>query len=223
MKYKRRYQTERPKLQYVILEWLYFQNGLTRKLFYFLINHFEGGQFYSTTLRKIFKDNYDITVGIGSYGCFTTNFRPHVKIGNYCSIAPGVQRLVGNHTIDNVSTHPIFYSSDFGCVDVTDYTEHHLTIGNDVWIGVNAIITGNVEYIGDGAIIGAGAVVTKNVEPYTIVGGVPAKFLRRRFSVEDGELLMDSHWYDFTPDILRSAILNKANLHDFVNSINNIR
>lgn len=89
MIYKTQYSYSRKGISYKILEKMYFKNSFTRHFFYSFINRFEGSQFYSTSLRRIFHDHFDINVGIGSYGCFTDGFRPHVTIGNYCSIAPG--------------------------------------------------------------------------------------------------------------------------------------
>ncbi|WP_242258205.1 CatB-related O-acetyltransferase [Streptococcus thoraltensis] len=202
MKFDTKYLTYRGKLAYKILKKLYLKNSLTRKLFYQYINRYEGGQFYSTTLRRIFKETRNIDVQIGSYGCFTDGFRPNVTIGAYCSIASGVQRLVGNHPYDNISTYPLFYKKDFGALTETRYDEKQLSIGHDVWIGVNAIITGNVQNIGNGAIIGAGAVVTHDVEPYTIVAGVPARKIGVRFSDSIQEQLEKSKWWELTPDEL---------------------
>lgn len=175
MKFVRDYLTPQPDKKYSVLKRMYLGNKISKHFFYRYIEKNEGGQLYSTTLRRIFKEQYDIDAGIGTYGCFTDGFRPHVKIGNYCSIAPGVQRLVGNHPYSNVSTHPLFYKKEFGALSETHYDEKHLTIGNDVWIGVNAIITGNCSKIGDGAIIGAGAVVTHDVPDFSIVGGYQPK------------------------------------------------
>ena len=175
MKFKKEFLTPVSDKKYLKLKKMFFRNKVSRHFFYKYINENEGGQFYSLTLRRIFREVYDIDAGIGSYGCFTDGFRPHVKIGNYCSIAPGVQRLVGNHPYSNVSTHPLFYKKEFGALSETHYDEKHLTIGNDVWIGVNAIITGNCSRIGDGAIIGAGAVVTHDVPDFSIVGGYRPK------------------------------------------------
>jgi len=198
---------------------MYLGNPVFKRLFYKYIDKYEGGQFYSTTLRKIFSETKDINVGIGTYGCFTDGFRPHADIGSYCSIAPGVQRLVGNHPYSNASTHPLFYSKDFGCVEKTNYIDHRLNIGNDVWIGVNAIITGNVEYIGDGAIIGAGAVVTHNVSSYEIVAGVPAKVIGKRFDQEAQSKLISSAWWDLTPDQLKKCIQYADDINRFTDEV----
>jgi len=174
-------------------------------------------------LRRIFKETYDIEAGIGTYGCFTTNFRPHVHIGNYCCIAPGVQRLVGNHPLNGVSMHPIFYDPSFGCVDTSKYKHHTLNIGHGVWIGVNAIITGNCEHIGNGAVIGAGAVVTHNVPPYAIVVGCPAKIVRYRLSEDEIKLVELSKWWEYTPDQLKGFADMAFDVRKFCESIKSDR
>lgn len=221
MKFKDDYLKSKSEMTYNLLKKMYLSNAITRKFFYQYINRFEGGQFYSMTLRRIYKETKDISVGIGSYGCFTDGIRPHVIIGNYCSFAPGVQRLVGNHPYHNISTYPIFYNKDFGALDKTNYPETHLIIGNDVWIGVNAIVTGGVNSIGNGAIIGAGAVVTKDVEPYSIVAGVPAKVIGQRFSDEIIDKIESSEWWNLTPDKLGSLVRYAENPLTFIEKLHN--
>lgn len=105
----------------------------------------------------------------------------NADIGRYCSIASEVCTISGRHpTSDWVSTSPVFYSNECQCgmsdasEKLFDESSKKTIIGNILWIGARAIILSGVK-IGDGAIIAAGAVVTKDVEPYTIVGGVPAK------------------------------------------------
>ncbi|WP_182374926.1 CatB-related O-acetyltransferase [Pseudomonas putida] len=127
------------------------------------------------------------------------------KIGRFCSIAPGVKIALGEHPVTNVSTHPLFFASKNG-FEVPDGigTPRNLTekkysiavIGNDVWIGANAVICRGVT-IGDGAVVAAGAVVTKDVEPYSIVGGLPAKHLKYRFDSEVIEKLQKSEWWNY--------------------------
>ena len=127
-----------------------------------------------------------------------------LKIGKFCSIAYGAKFLFNsaNHTMRSLSTYPfpIFYDEwEHGLwANKAWDNKGDIVIGNDVWIGFEAVILAGVT-IGDGAIIGARAVVTKDVPPYTIVGGVPAKPIRKRFSDEDIAALMALKWWDLPP------------------------
>ncbi len=122
-------------------------------------------------------------------------------IGKFCSIACGTKFLFNgaNHTLKSLSTYPfpIFYEEwDHGIwADKSWDNKGDIKIGNDVWIGYEAVIMAGVT-IGDGAIIATRAVVTKDVPPYTIVGGVPAKIIRKRFSDEVIEELLKQKWWD---------------------------
>lgn len=131
------------------------------------------------------------------------------KIGRYCSIGSNVKIIAGNHPTSNyVSTHPIFYTTkDFAGLNykhtnnfeeytfVDDSRSFLCEIGNDVWIGEDVKIRNGVS-IGDGAIIASGAFVSKNVLPYAIVGGVPAKIIRYRFEQEDIGFLLKLQWWN---------------------------
>lgn len=122
------------------------------------------------------------------------------KIGKFCSIGPNVLIGVGLHPTNLISTFPAFYSTrkqcQFSFVNKTIVPElGTIEIGNDVWIGANAIIFDDIK-IANGAIIGAGAVVTKDVPPYTIVGGVPAKVIRTRFSESEIAKLESTKWWE---------------------------
>lgn len=124
----------------------------------------------------------------------------HCKIGSFCSIGPNVKIGLGMHPTNFKSTFPAFFSLNKQCqitfCKQNIYNEYgNNIIGNDVWIGANSIILDNVE-IGDGAIVAAGSVVTKNVAPYTIVGGVPAKVIKKRFSEATIQELIHSKWWD---------------------------
>ena len=127
-----------------------------------------------------------------------------LKIGKFCSIAYGTKFLFNsaNHTMRSLSTYPfpIFYEEwEHGLwADKAWDNKGDIVIGNDVWIGFEAVILAGVT-IGDGAIIGARAVVTKDVPPYTIVGGVPARPIRKRFSDEDIAALLALKWWDLPP------------------------
>ena len=126
-----------------------------------------------------------------------------LKIGKFCSIACGAKFLFNsaNHTMKSLSTYPFpIFFEEWG-LDVRDITsawdnKGDIVIGNDVWIGYEAVIMAGVT-IGDGAIIGTRAVVTKDVPPYTIVGGVPAKEIRKRFSEEMIAHLLNAKWWDW--------------------------
>lgn len=125
----------------------------------------------------------------------------YAKIGKFCSIGPEVRIGLGKHPIHLRSTYPGFYAKDVSFYGVTpeyenpEYEYEPISIGNDVWIGCRAMILDGVK-IGDGAIIAAGAVVTKDVPPYAIVGGVPAKIIKFRFEPTHIEELLESKWWD---------------------------
>lgn len=126
-----------------------------------------------------------------------------LTIGKFCSIASGVRFLFNsaNHSMTSLSTYPfpIFFEEwDQDPQKVTHAWENKgdITIGNDVWIGYQAVVLAGVT-IGDGAIIGARAVVTKDVLPYTIVGGIPARPIRRRFSDDTIAKLQKLQWWDW--------------------------
>ena len=144
-------------------------------------------------------------IGEGTY-VGTYNELASVKIGRYCCLASHITVVNATHPIrDYVSFHPAFYSirkqAGFTFVKETTFEEfitvngYSCIIGNDVWIGENVTIIAGVR-IGDGAMIAAGAVVTKDVEPYSIVGGVPAKLIRKRFSENDIDFLLKFRWWD---------------------------
>src|ERR1035437_1773684 len=122
-------------------------------------------------------------------------------IGKFCSIAQGVLISGGNHPSKTfVSTSPVFFSQGKQCgVTFSDgkyFREMGNTkIGNDVWIGANAVVKDDIN-VGDGAIIGAGAIVTKDVAPYSIVIGNPAKVIRYRFELEEIDFLLRFRWWE---------------------------
>ena len=144
-------------------------------------------------------------------------------IGKFCSIACGAKFLFNsaNHNLSSLSTYPfhIFFEEwDLDAKDVTDAWDNKgdIVIGNDVWIDYEAVILAGVT-IGDGAVIGTRAVVTKDVPPYTIVGGVPAKPIRKRFPEGTIELLLQLKWWDWTEERIRQHLseIQSGNVEHF--------
>lgn len=133
-------------------------------------------------------------------------------IGKFCSIACGAKFLFNsaNHTLTSLSTYtfPLFFEEwDLEMKNVAKAWDNkgNIIIGNDVWIGYDAIILSGVT-IGDGAIIGARAIVTKDVPPYTIVGGVPAKAIRKRFNEKTIKSLLNLKWWDWPEERIAANI-----------------
>jgi chloramphenicol O-acetyltransferase type B len=132
-------------------------------------------------------------------------------IGSFCSIGSGAAFIMaGNqgHRSDWISTFPFFWMPEmpaFAGAANGFQPAGDTVIGNDVWIGTEAIVMPGVR-IGDGAVIGARAVVTNDVEPYAIVGGNPAKVIRKRFGDPDIARLLELRWWDWSDDDLRAAM-----------------
>lgn len=138
--------------------------------------------------------------------------REKLIIGKFCSIACGTKFLFNcaNHTLKSLSTYtfPLFYEEwELEKSNITTAWDNKgdIVIGNDVWIGYEAVIMAGV-HIGNGAIIAARAVVTKDVPPYTIVGGTPAKEIRKRFDAEVIQQLLMLKWWDWSADNIRQCL-----------------
>jgi len=175
-----------------------------------IICRIERGELYSKTLRKIFKDYHDVEIGLYTTGGCFVPFQADrfTKIGRYCSIARQMRIMNRNHPLQFQSTHALFCISSLGFCD-NDLVHHiPIEVGNDVWIGHNAIIHPNVKVIGDGAVIAAGAVVNKNVPPYAIVVGNPARIVRYRFSKDIIDKLLETQWWDKSIEELKPQLRN---------------
>lgn len=136
-------------------------------------------------------------------------------IGKYCSISYGVKFILddGSHTCNNVSNYP-FKSDKIG-------KKKGVVIGNDVWIGLNAVILYGVT-IGDGATIAAGAVVTKDVPPYSIVGGVPAKVISKKCTEDEAFAMIRIAWWDWDDDVLSQRMKDfELSISDFIKKYGN--
>lgn len=132
-------------------------------------------------------------------------------IGQFCSISDHCRIGMGGHTLSHISSCPLFTQRINGCQeqwvdqDIHAVEEKRAVLGNDVWVGSHVLINGGVT-VGHGAVIGAGAVVVKDVPPYAIVGGVPAKVIRYRFSPEIIEKLLELQWWNLPDETLKDHI-----------------
>ena len=164
------------------------------------------------------------TMGYGSFVGFNNEFT-NCKIGKYCSIGSNIRVVAATHPVKGfISTHPAFFSDSywFRYVKHAKFKEHLTTsdgyqckIGNDVWIGDNSLILGGVE-IGDGAIVAMGSIVLHDVSPYTIVAGVPAKEIRKRFSDETIESLQKLKWWDKPIEWIEANAEDFSDVEQFV-------
>jgi acetyltransferase-like isoleucine patch superfamily enzyme len=175
----------------------------------------EGGQAFSKSIRKYYSKKYNIKIGYGSYGgCFHYgNIPAGVIFGNYCSIAQGLKIFRANHPVTYFTMHPLFYNPTMGYVNCDMLERLPLIIGHDVWIGTNVIILPGCYEIGNGAVIGAGSIVTKNVLPYAIIAGNPAKLIKMRFTPDIIEKLEATEWWNMKKEEL---IQNKERLGKIV-------
>lgn len=191
--------------------------------------------------NTIFEDNCSIADDVvminSSCGRFTyvgkSSVLSHSKIGRFCSIAQNVRVCRGNHPLNYVSTHPSFYSDT---MKQTGYTIHRgsdlygniykfpegedkyqVVIENDVWIGAHVIILGGVR-IGNGAVIGAGSVVTKDVKPYTIIGGNPARLIKKRFNDDIVNKLQTTKWWNMSLNSIMTHYKDFFNCEQFLNN-----
>jgi len=184
---------------------------------------FEGYNFLSHHVKFV-----SSSIGYASY--ISSNSKiSNTHIGRYTSIGPSVHCIFGKHPSSTfVSTHPSFFStrkqSGFSYTKAQLFKEfadpvmadkkYTISIGNDVWIGANVNIMDGIT-IGDGAIVAAGAMVIKDVEPYSIVGGVPAKLIKYRFPEEQRKFLLQFKWWDKEEKWIRENASAFVNIESF--------
>lgn len=153
--------------------------------------------------KAIIRNN--VKIGKCTYISSNSIIESNVEIGAYCSLAPHIHIAPGEHYTNFITTHPLLFNPAWRkklnieeketYVKTIKKTDEKTVIGNDVWIGLNSIIMRGVT-IGDGAVIAAGSVVTKDIPPYAIVGGVPAKIIKYRFSEEEIKKLLKQKWWN---------------------------
>ncbi|MBA8839408.1 DapH/DapD/GlmU-related protein [Ochrobactrum sp. RH2CCR150] len=165
-------------------------------------------------------------VTVGDFTYFERNGEGiYAEIGKFCSIAANVRINALEHPMERLTTHKLSYRPNeyFRYLGVDGEFRarrqaKRVVIGNDVWIGHGAVITPGVT-VGHGAVIGANAVVTKDVAPYTVVGGVPAKLIRKRFDDAISERLLKLNWWDWPVEKLFEAVpdMQTMAIGDFLN------
>lgn len=180
---------------------------------------------YKSVIDKKTKVNsfskiYKSTIGRYSYVGRNTSITC-ADIGSFCSISSDCVLGLANHTLDFLSTSPLFSEKNNGTgyswTNMQKNPFEKLYIGNDVWVGTKAIVMGGLT-IGDGAVIAAGSIVTKDIPPYAIVAGIPARIIRYRFSEEVIEEIMKIQWWNLSDEKLKENIYlfqsNTINLNE---------
>ncbi len=172
--------------------------GRLRGFVLWLLRRLEGDELRSPTLRKIFSTYWGVDVGMYTHGgCFVPwMVDSHTKIGRYSSIALGARVINHNHPLEFKGTGGLFFNPVLGMCDRWLVDHNPLEIGNDVWIGANAVILPEVNRIGDGAVIGAGSVVNRDVPPYAVLLGNPGRVVKYRFSPEVIARLLAEKWWE---------------------------
>ena len=175
-------------------------------------------------MNILFNDTQLILVNLGKHTYVQKRtIIVNAEIGKFCSIASNVSIGPGIHKIDGVSTHPAFFLKNtplmktFVDKDLFESSKKSI-IGHDVWIGEKVVILDGIK-IGTGAIVAAGAIVTKDVEPYAVVGGVPAQHIKYRFDSETIELLLKSEWWNYPEEwfeINSELMLNTAKFIEYL-------
>ena len=178
-----------------------------RGLVWRAVARLEGGAFFSATLRALLVQHYGITVGVCSYGdVMVPGVLPRgSRVGRYCSVGQDLIVRRRDHPTERFCQHAFFYNATLGFVardTIPADADNPLEIGHDVWIGDRVTIVSGCRRIGNGAVIAAGAVVTRDVPPYAIAAGVPARVLRPRFTEKQAARLEASRWWERDLDAL---------------------
>jgi len=205
------------------------------KVYYFLLTKYENrnknlyfpfsSQAFKTTFGRYVKINNNVTLNnciISDFSYIGSNSKLlNCKVGKFCSIASNVKIGLGRHpSSDFISTSPVFYSQK-GQLPIsfpsTNSFEEYLPIeiGNDVWIGYQVVILDGVK-VGNGAIIATGSVVTQNIPDYAIVGGIPAKVIKYRFSPKEIAFLLSLKWWEKNIEWIKENINKFDNIKEMM-------
>lgn len=178
------------------------QSTIDRLLVKLVRNHAE-----SRLLRERFRRNYGMEIGLYTFGAFDRwRLSAGTKIGRYCSISNSARIVDANHPLDGLSTSPAFYLKSWNFVDHDGLEIPPTVLEDDVWLSHNCLLTPGCKRVGRGAVIGAGAVVVKDVPPYAVVAGVPAKIIRYRFPPDIIEAIEATRWWELDRPALREAM-----------------
>ncbi len=175
--------------------------------------HGSGGRLLDEPRVKVGRHTY----GVGRRTAFLARDEDRVTVGNFCSVAEGVRFIFGEHRMDLVTTFPLrTVLCENWKKNVDAVSQGPIVIGNDVWIATNAVVLSGVT-IGDGAVVAAGAIVTRDVPPYTIMAGVPARPVRRRCTEEQIAALLKIRWWDWPDEkILANVPLLSGDVDAFI-------
>lgn len=188
-------------LQSTVMEKLY-PGRRSHGWFLRLMRRWDGGEMRSPRLRRLMRVHQGVSIGDYSYGAILRRgvLPRGTVVGRWCSVGQELIVRRRDHPIERASQHPFFYNAKLGVVprDTIPLDEENpLVIGNDVWIGDRVTILSGCRSVGDGAVLAAGAVVTRDIPPFAIVGGVPARMLRARFPEPIAALVAQSRWWEF--------------------------
>lgn len=161
-------------------------------------------------------------IGDYSYISGPNSYVEDAEIGKYCSISRQVIIGISGHDYSWLTTSPIIVTPEYGFInkDVDQKQKERPVIGNDVWIGINAIIMRGVK-IGDGAVVAAGSIVTKNIEPYSIVGGNPARHIKYRFPPDIIDSMLKIRWWNWDEEKIKNNISKFYNPEELIKILEN--